>query len=127
MPATPDLELTRIGQLPTGFHVRPGHPVLNLRSIPATPLLAHGLASVHIPESMVVLLTPLLGVPQPGRLRAAVECNDLNILKALAMTSDTVLACADDATLHEMAAGRLVRLTVTGLPPLFSDIGVVSL
>jgi hypothetical protein len=57
----------------------------------------------------------------------AVVCDDISLLKTVAMNSDTVLACADAAAVEELASNRLVRLAVEGLPPMFADMGVVSL
>jgi DNA-binding transcriptional LysR family regulator len=127
VPEAADLTINRIGQLSASFYVRAGHPLLNAPSIQGPLLLRYGLASVRIPDPMLLLLAPLMGLPDGSRLPLAVECDDLNILKNVAMTTDTVLACADAGTVQEVADGRLLRINVNGLPPFFSDLGVVSL
>jgi DNA-binding transcriptional LysR family regulator len=68
-----------------------------------------------------------MGFPDGTLLPVALECDDLNLLKTVAMNTDTVLACADTAAVQEVETGRLFRLAVAGLPPVFSDMGVVSL
>jgi DNA-binding transcriptional LysR family regulator len=127
VPEAADLTINRIGQLSASFFVRAGHPLLKIPSIQAPVLLPYGLASVRLPDPMLLLLAPLMGLPDGSRLPLAVECDDLNILKSVAMTTDTVLGCADAGTVQEVADGRLLRINVEGLPPFFSDLGVVSL
>ena len=43
------------------------------------------------------------------------------------MQTDTVLASPLDGVREEVAAGALIPVTVAGLPPLGSDLGVVAL
>lgn len=127
VPATTDLAVTRIGQLSAGFYVRVGHPLLMAASVTGAEMVPFGLASVRIPEAVALSLAPFFGLAEGTRLPSAVECDDITVLKSVAMNTDTVLACADAATLQEVSDKRLVRLHVAGLPPLYSDMGVVSL
>jgi DNA-binding transcriptional LysR family regulator len=60
-------------------------------------------------------------------LPLAVECDDLSLLKALAETTDTVVGCSDAACVQDVATGRLIRLDVAGIPPMFADMAIVSL
>ncbi len=127
IPATADLAVTRIGQLAASFYVRKGHPLLATASVQGRALLPYGLASVRVPDKILFLLASLMGLPQGIRLPLAIECDDLNLLKTVAMATDTVVACADAGALEELADGRLVRLTTSDIPTQFSDLGVVSL
>ena len=129
IPTASDFAITRIGQLAAGFYVRSGHPLLGTPSVRGRELLPYGLASVRVPEKILYLLAPLMGLPEGIRLplALALECDDLNLLKTVAMTTDTVVACADAGALEEVAEGRLVRLTTSDIPTQFSDMGVVSL
>ena len=127
IPEGSDLAIKRIGQLSASFYVREGHPLLSTPSVKGRALLPYGLASVRIPDKILFLLAPMMGLPEGVRLPLAIECDDLNLLKRVAMDTDTVLACADAGALEEVAGGRLVRLTTSDLPTQFSDMGVVSL
>ncbi len=49
------------------------------------------------------------------------------LFEPVSCTYSYLLACADTATTHEVETAKLFRLVVAGLPPMFSDMGVVSL
>jgi hypothetical protein len=51
----------------------------------------------------------------------------VEILRNVALASDTVLAAPNAAVEREIASGALVALAVEGLEPLFSEMGIVSL
>lgn len=68
-----------------------------------------------------------MGLGVGKRLPLVVECDDLNLLKALAVSTDTVIACTDAGSVKDVEAKRLVRLKVADLPPMFADMAVVSL
>jgi DNA-binding transcriptional LysR family regulator len=127
VPAATDLLVTRIGRLSAGFYVRSAHPLLNTATATGPSVLSYGFASVRLPDTMRLLIAPLLGLAEGTRLPVALECDDVGVLKAVVMRTDAVLGCADAATLHEVQAGQLVKLVVKDFPPLFSDLGVVSL
>ena len=132
VPQAPDLEITRIGLLEAGFFVRAGHPVLAQPAVggadmTGSDVLRYGLASVQVPDAILLLLGPLMGLPAGTRLPLALECDDLNLLKKVAMQTDTVLACPLDGARTEMAAGNLILVKVSGFPTLGSDLGVVAL
>ena len=125
--ATSDFDVTLIGRLSGGFYVRSGHPLLSSPTVNGPDLMPYGLASVRVPEVILRQLAPVMGFPDGTLLPLALECDDLNLLKTVAMNTDTVLACADTATTQEVETAKLFRLVVAGLPPMFSDMGVVSL
>ena len=127
VPATSDFEVTRIGQLSAGYYVRAGHPLLSIDHIGGASLMPYGIASVRLPEVILRKLAPLMGLPEGTLVPLVVECDDLTVLKTLAMATDTVLGCADVSTLQEVADKRLVRLAVANIPPLYSDLGIVTL
>ena len=129
-----DLAIRRVARLPAGFYVRAGHPLLARSGVSGPDLVPYGIASVRVPEAVQVGLGALLGLQDGLRLPLAVECDDLSLLRALAMSTDTVIASTDtviastDAgSAADVQAGRLVRLSLPDLPPLFSDMAAVSL
>ena len=127
VPAVQDLSIQRIGQAMAGLYVRPGHPLLDATQPLTRDTLAYGLASAQVPESVRKLLSAQLQHPPGQPLPLAVECDDLHLLKSIAMHTDTVLACAEVGVQQEVAQGTLVRLSLTDTPPIYSDMGIVSL
>ena len=124
-----DLSVTRVAKLSAGFYVRPGHPLLGVAkgTVSAASLLPYGIASVWVPEVVLERLGALMGLGVGQRMPLVVECDDLNLLKALAVSTDTVIACTDAGSVKDVQAKRLVRLKVADLPPMFADMAVVSL
>ena len=55
------------------------------------------------------------------------ECDDLNLLKSLALSSDTVIGSTDVGSVQDVQAGPLVRLDVADIPPMSADMAIVSL
>jgi DNA-binding transcriptional LysR family regulator len=127
IPATSDLVVARIGMLETGFYVRQGHPLLQLSAVKGASLLPYGVASVQAPDSLLLALGPLMGLPHGTPLPLALECDDLSLLKTVTMGTDMVLACPSEGALSEVAGTRLVRLVVSNIPQFGADMGVVSL
>lgn len=125
--AASDLTVTRVATLSGGFYVRAGHPLSGVDSVTARSLLPFGLASVRLPDVVQLGLGALMGLGEGKRLPLAVECDDLSLLKSLAQTTDTVIGCSDAASVGDVAAGRLVRLMVMDVPPMFADMAIVSL
>ncbi len=127
VPSAPDLVLTEIGRLSASFYTRAGHPLLALKKIAPASLLPYGIASVRVPEHIRAILGALMGLAQGKLMPLAIECDDLNVLKSISMTTDTVLACPDAGAVQEVKSGGLVRLDVCDLPPIFNDMGLFSL
>ncbi len=125
--AADDLTITRVAHLSASFYVRPGHPLLAQDQVVSTDLIPFGVASVRIPDVVQFGLSSLMGLPAGQRLPLAVECDDLNLLKALGMRTDTVIASTDAGTVEDVKHKRLVRLHVVNMPPLFADMAIVSL
>lgn len=127
VPRDADLTIASLGQQQGHFYVRAGHALLAQPSIQAPQMVAYGLASVRLPEEIKRQFRQLLGFTQGDHLPISVECDDVHLLKHVTLHSDTVLACSDAAVRSELEAGQLQQLNVQGLPPMYSDMGIVSL
>jgi len=126
LPANPLLQVVPLPPEPGGFYVRAGHPLPDRKAIALQRLWPHGVASVRLPAAVRVALARLLGVGTAA-LSLALECDDLQVLKATALACDLVLAAPHRAVANEVAARDLRALAVADLPPLFSLPGVVTL
>jgi len=128
LPADPLLQVRALRQEPGGFYVRAGHPLLAARKAVALDVLwPYGVASVRLPVGVRSVIARLLGLASPDALSVALQCDDVEILKKVALASNTVLAAPHAAVEDELAARSLHALTVAGLPPLYADMGVVTL
>lgn len=127
VPRDADLSIDALGRQHGRFFVRADHALLAKPSIEAAEIVTYGLASVRLPEEIKRQFRRMLGLTVDDHLPISVECDDVNLLKHIALHTDTVLICSDAAVLAELKAGQLLALAVQGMPPMYSDMGVVSL
>jgi DNA-binding transcriptional LysR family regulator len=127
VPQDHDLSIRPVGRQRAGFFVREGHPLLAQAQVQPADLLPFGIACVRLPPSISAVLAGLFGLPPGERMPIALECDDLHLLKAVALASDTVLAAPDGAVAAEVAKGDLQALSLDGWQPMHSEMGVVSL
>jgi len=127
VPRGPDLEVTSIGRHHGHFYVRAGHPLLRLKGAKPADLVPYGIASVRLPAEIRAVFRHLLGLQPEDRLPIALECDDVHLLKRVAMAGDTVLASTDAAVREEVKSRQLRLLDLQGLPPLYNEMGIVSL
>lgn len=126
MPTDVALEVRSLGHQRGEFFVRADHPLAGKVTSLAT-VWERGLATVHLPGSIRVVLSGLLGL-QPGQpLRLALECDNVALLRTFALSTDVVLGVTASAVRNELATGLLVPLEIGDMPPLFSEMGIVSL
>lgn len=116
-----------IGRLPGAFYVRGGHPLLAPGRVKVAQLVPYGLATGVLPDEVTTFLLRLMGrTPREG-LPVVLECDDANALKAIALSTDTVLVATPALVRHEVAAGRLYALAPADLPASHAELGVASL
>jgi hypothetical protein len=109
------------------LHVRSGHPLLQRGPVSMADTVAFGLATGILPAELQALLLGLMRRSVQEGLPIALECDDFNLLKAIALASDAVLVGTADLLGNETAAGRLHLLTPTDLPAQSAHVGVISL
>lgn len=125
--ADADLLIMSIGRQHASFYVRRKHPLLARRSVKAAAIVPFGIASVRLPAQIRALLRQLLDLGPNAPLPLAVECDDVHLLKQIALATDTVLASTHVAVQEEIHNGQLELLRVSDAPPLYSEMGIVSL
>ncbi len=127
LPRDGDLVVASAGRQHGRFYVHSGHPLLAHHSLDACAMVPFGLASVRLPVEMKGMFRKLLGLAPDDHLPLAVECDDVHLLKHTALSTDTVLASTDNCVRAEVLAGLLHALPLRGIPPLYSEMGIVSL
>jgi DNA-binding transcriptional LysR family regulator len=121
-----DLTVIPLGNLQAGFYVRVGHPLAGVATRVAS-MLAYGVGSVHAPEELLLALGQVAGLPAGAAFPLVVTCDDLHVLKGVAMATDTIIAGPVAGVTADVTRGALVQLELTDISPLFAQMGVVSL
>ncbi|MDM0034314.1 LysR family transcriptional regulator [Variovorax sp. J22P271] len=127
LPTDSSLDLRPLRREPGGFYVRAGHPLARRKGVALQQLWTHGVLTVRLPEGVRAVIAQLLGLPSVAELSLALECDHVDLLKDIALGCDSVLAAPHAAVAHEVEAGRLRALDIGGLPPMASEMGVVTL
>lgn len=126
LPADPQIRITPLGRQPVHLYVRSGHPLAG-RTCRFSEVWRHGIGATRMPSAVKALIGRLLTLPTGQAPVLAVECDDMHLLRRLALDSDTVIASSDTTLREELAATTLVRLEVSDLPDIYADMGLVEL
>jgi len=126
LPDDPALDIRSMGRQQGSFYVRAGHPLAG-HACTLAETWAFGVAAFRLPHAVKAALAKLLGLPAGAPLVLALECDDIGLLRSVALATDTVLASTDVAANDAVKSGAMQRLQVRSLPRLYSQMGVVSL
>ena len=126
LPADPRVDVSSIGRQPGHLFVRAEHPLAGQRCN-FKQAWAYGVAANKLPLQVKALMGQLLGLPRGVNPVLALECDDTALLRALARTTDTVIATSDAALHDDVQAGGLVQLDIADLPQAHVEMGIVSL
>jgi DNA-binding transcriptional LysR family regulator len=122
-----DLVITPLCRQYGSFFCRPGHPLLGKPMYTAKDLLFYGFALISLPNASMVKLRHLLGLTPDQTLPVALKCDNLSVLKELAINDDLILGATQAAVERDLQAGRLVSLPFPEPGSLFTEIGIVHL
>jgi len=126
IPADAKIEVSPIGKQRARLFVRKGHPLARRRCSFAQAW-AHGVAATRLPRAMKALVGQLAGLPAGEDPAPALECDDIALLRALALSTDTAIAVSEAAVADDVKRGTLVALQVRDLPPAYAEMGIVTL
>ncbi len=127
VPRDADLVVTSIGRQLGGLFVRSGHPLLAVKRLKPARILPYGMASVHLPAQVRTALRQALKLGPTDALPVAVDCDDIQLLKRVTLSTDTVLACSHIGVRDEVDAGLLHPLPLGNMPPVYAEMGIVAL
>jgi DNA-binding transcriptional LysR family regulator len=127
IPQANDLDVVLIKQAAAGFFVRSKHPLLLQPQVQLADIVHYGVACVRLPDEVALGLGSRLGLSAGQRFPLALECDDLNLLKYIALSTDTVLAYPKSSAQNDVASGRLVPLVVADFAQVSANVGIVSL
>lgn len=129
VPRNGAFEVRQLGRIRGGFYVRRHHPLLAREAWGLADLPPFGIGAGKLPDDVSQQLARLMGLPDAQRLPLAVECDDVHLLKRIALASDTIIIGTDELLAVEIGAGRMVALEIRDFAPDFSHshVGMVCL
>ena len=107
------IAVERIGDVPVGYHVRPGHPLARSKKISVADMAAFPRASPGLPS---VSVDTGEAVRESARVEAGrIYCEQLPMLVDLTAGSDAVLLAITPAIGEQLRAGELVTLDIPAI------------
>ena len=122
-------KIRSLGRIRGGFYARAGHPLAKRKECAVADLLPYGIGAGKLPQDVALHLGKGMGLPDGTPVTLAVECDDVQLLKRVALESDTIIIGTDDLLSSEIRSRSMVALPITDFPADFanSQVGVVSL
>jgi len=105
-----------LGRIRGGFYVRAGHPLARKKSCTLADLLPFGIGSGKLPQEVALHLGKIMGLPDGTPVTLAVECDDVQLLKRVALESDTAMIGTDDMLTPEIRSRSMVALPMSDFP-----------
>lgn len=126
LPPGAKIEVLSLGRQAAHLYVRSGHPLAQ-QPCRFADAWRYGIGATRLPGPLRVLIARLIGLPAGEVPVLAVECDDVTLLRTLALSTDTVIAGSEPGLRDDVRAGLLARLEVKDLPAVYSEMGVVTL
>jgi len=127
LPREADLSIRPLHRELGGLFVRDGHPLIGRSPLSLKEVWTYGVASVRLPMEVRSAFVKIMGLPPESSLPISLECDDIETLKRVALTTDTVLASTLWAVSSDVSRGALVPLSVDDLPAVGTEMGIVTL
>ena len=126
LPADPRIEVSPLARQGAHLYARAGHPLVG-RPCTVAQAWQFGIGTTKVPSPVNALLARLMGLAPGAAPALAVQCDDMTVLRTLALTTDTVVGLPDAWVRGQVDPQALVQLNVKDLPGIYSDMGVVVL
>jgi len=123
---TAALDIRPLVRQKVDFYVRSEHPLTDIET-PFFTMWDHGVAATKLTTSLRQRLAKQLRLEQDSELTLAVQCDDIDLLHHLALTSDTVIISTDRAVNKKGHDALLRKLIIREIPTIDLQIGIVSL
>lgn len=118
LPPPADFQVRALRAQRMGFFVNPGHPLAALAGDEIRGRMAgYGLATTKLPPRAREEVAALFRLDGPEALPVRLECDNVEVLCEVAMSTDTVLFATHEAVHAELAAGSLLPLALDYLSP----------
>ena len=126
LPASPKIRIASLGRQPGRLYARRKHPLAG-RKCRFPAVWEFGVAATRLPSAVTAALSRLRERPVHETSTPVIECDDVALLRQLAVTTNTVIAVTDAAVRADVSSGALVPIDVIGMPEFFSEMGLVTL
>lgn len=123
---TTALDIRPLARQKVDFYVRTDHPLTHTVT-PFVTVWDYGVASTKLTTSLRQRVAKQLRLEQDSELTLAVQCDDIDLLHHLALTSDTVIISTDSAVHKKGHEALLRKLVIKEIPTIDLQIGVVRL
>ena len=123
---TTALDIRPLVRQKVDFYVRADHPLANTKT-PFVTMWNYGVAATKLTTSLRQRLAKQLRLEQDSELTLAVQCDDIDLLHHLALTSNTVIISTDRAVHKKGHDEPLRKLVIKEIPTIDLQIGIVSL
>jgi DNA-binding transcriptional LysR family regulator len=120
------LHVVSLGREPAHVFARGGHPLAG-RPCTFAQVWEYGFASGWLPSPMKALVARLLGLPAGADIVPAVQCDELTLLRTVALATETAFASSDAWVRDDVRSGTLVRLQIEDMPEVYAEVGIVTL
>lgn len=109
----PDFQSQPLRPRPGLFFCRPGHPLLNKKSLSTNDIFDHPLVAARIPMRARKVLANLSG---KADFNLHLECEQFSLLKQVVLRSDAIGITTHETLRAELASGDMVQLHLRNLP-----------
>ncbi|MBB2496756.1 LysR family transcriptional regulator [Aquipseudomonas ullengensis] len=121
--ADPRLRVEPLQEHPGVLFCHPLHPLLQRSALSMQDLLEYPLAGTQLPDAVADALRQTAGVNE----FLSIQCDNFMVLKELVSSSRVLSMAPWDVIAHDVQAGRLALLRLSGLPGMAtSAYGIVS-
>ncbi|MBC7609276.1 MAG: LysR family transcriptional regulator [Polaromonas sp.] len=127
VPGDANFVLSAIGRQRARFYVRSGHPLAARSPVKLAELIPYGLATGRLPAQAEASLRKLMGRADDESLPIALECDDIQLIKRITLSTDTVMVGSEGIVREELAAGLLQALEMHAFPRTYAQISLVAL
>ncbi len=105
-----DIEIEQLGDLRAGLVCRAGHPLLSQSHVTVDAMRSYPIATTTLSTAITRQLEEFLGAGATPEALFAFHCDNLEVLRNVAMETDTLLFGVLAISRHERAAGLMAEL-----------------
>lgn len=127
MLAQPGLDVERLPDGYTAFYVRTGHPILHEERLDASTIMRWPVASSPPSVAGSTMMVSAVGAEMHPQRLVTITCENVELLRDLALTTDAILIASRVAVDDSVRAGTLVELPLANREQVRTMVSVARL